>query len=380
MNTENDFHNRANRIRSTKKKIEAGEGLTKRNKELLESYSEALETQHNKKKAKKKLSLGGFEKSLSEAYRLCKTINKDIDKATKEDFKTWFDEVEARMERDEISEWTVYKYFSQARKFIRFVFDFKDPNQYIPFFDPLKEMLPEKPKNRLTASDLITVEDTKKLLRHIRNSGTWTGIRNSAFIAMLWDTGARPSELLALRNKQFKKEKNYLVVSIKESKSIPRDIIVYACIPYLDEWSKINPAKNDPEGYFFCNSQKQIVNYHAMRREFDKALVRAELKFPKNVGMYMFRNCFISRCTWEDRFLRYWTGHSQPGSQGHYLALNYMPIVPHYFSMLQECGWVAEKPSWEEEQDNTYEKLLENFLTSSEGKIALRMWAKKMNG
>jgi len=375
MDKETDFHNRANKIKSIKKRIELGEGLTKKNKELLKSYFKELHTQHERNK----LSLGGFEKSLYEAYNLCKNINKDINKANKEDFKAWFDKIEKKVLKGELSEWTIRKYFSQGRKFIRFVYGFEDEKQYIDFYDPLRKLLPNKPKNRLSASDLISVEDTKKLLRHIRNNGTWTGIRNSAFIAMLWDTGARPSELMALKNKQFKKEKNYLIVSIKESKSIPRDIIVYGCLEYLEDWSKINPSKNDPEGYFFCNSKKENVNYHALKREFDKALKRAELKFPRNVGMYMFRNCFISRCIWEDRFLRYWVGHSQQGSQAHYLALNYMQIVPHYFQMLKDCGWCAEKPSWEDEQDNNAEKLLDSFLGSEVGRLALKQWAKKLS-
>lgn len=356
----NDFHKRGNSLKLAQKHIKEQKGISVKNAEILQSYDTVLQKQF----LKNKLSLSGWHKSLTEAFAFAKLVKKDLDKLERKDIETWFGYHESRLMEGKITAWTIKKYYSQARKLMRFVFKIEDEKQFIPWFDWARKELPNKPNNVVLAKDLPSQADIKKLIVALRNLGNKTAIRDASIIALCNDVGCRISEALSITNDCLTQEKNYLVVTFPVSKTMPRTVISCLAKPYLEEWAKISPNYNKGDGaLFFCNGDGEHLRYTALRKHLLKALEKTGVRFPKNKATHMFRKLFASRSyNWPTIIRNYWLGWAS-GISDVYTSIDHRACVEHYFKMLEaeKNPMYQEKAHWEKDKDTQIESLEERL-------------------
>lgn len=78
-------------------------------------------------------------------------------------------------------------------------------------------------------------------------------VRDSALIAMHYDLGCRPEEILSLQLKHVKKDDMGIKVNLHRSKTFTRSPRLTFSIPYVLEWMEGNPARDDPDAPFWIN-------------------------------------------------------------------------------------------------------------------------------
>jgi len=336
--------------------------LLKENQKLLLEFNEMLEKDYHKGK----ISISGWQKSISEAAAFARFFNKPITKLGKKDIEQWFKAQEERLINNEIGAWSIRKYASQARKFIRFAFKLPQ-KKYIDWFDWVSEELPAKPKRKFNASDLPSQADIKRVIEAVYVDGKRMSIRNQAVISLCNDIGCRISEALEIRNKDIKPEQNYLVITLPKSKTEARSVISFLAKPFLEQWSKVSPNKDkgkNSNAPFFCNRLGQKVRYPVVRKALLRALDKSWVVFPKNKNTHFFRALFASRSfAWGRVQRNYWLGWSS-GISDSYTAMNYKSCIKPYFEMLKEENnpMMREEPAfWEKEavEDKVFAKLNE---------------------
>jgi integrase len=114
--------------------------------------------------------------------------------------------------------------------------------------------LTRKEKSPYKPSDLWTDEEHELFLKYCPSN------RDKAFHAMANDTSARPHELLNLKIKDivFKRAANgiqyaeVLVCGKTKSRTLP----LISSIPYVKEWLREHPLRNNPEAWLFISFSK----------------------------------------------------------------------------------------------------------------------------
>jgi len=102
-----------------------------------------------------------------------------------------------------------------------------------------KRELPVKSPN-----DILTREEVLKLINHADNP------RDKCLIAMLYDTGARPGEIINLKVKDVKLNGSYGEIYVNGKTGMRRIPIVFS-IPYLMRWLNNHPERDNPEARLF---------------------------------------------------------------------------------------------------------------------------------
>lgn len=92
------------------------------------------------------------------------------------------------------------------------------------------------------ARDLITEENILTVVKKTRNE------KDKAFIFMLYETGARVGEFLNIRIRDIVKEGNITKVRLY-GKTGERRVIIHSCIPYLFDYLKNHPEKDNPMAF-----------------------------------------------------------------------------------------------------------------------------------
>lgn len=146
--------------------------------------------------------------------------------------------------------------------------------------------------NELTADDLISAEDFFKLLKACRH------VRDSAIIAMHYDLGCRPEELLTLQLKHIRRDDLGIKVNIHQSKTFTRAPRLTFSIPYVLEWLEAHPAKDDPDAplWIDLNAHRagkiKPITEEAYYQLLQRLRERAGLK--KRIFPYLFRHTSIT--------------------------------------------------------------------------------------
>ena len=189
LKTTFDAHNRQKQLH---RDIAAIENIAlSENKKLFQDYNAKMEIDFHKGK----LSLSGWQKSISEARGFAAFFNKPITGLQRADIEQWFKHQETRLLNKEITAWTLWKYTSQARKFL--LFALKQPSKKsLDCFDWISEEMPAKPKRQWLASEMPSQDDIKRLLEAMYIDGKRFSVRNQAIVALCNDIGCRVSEAL----------------------------------------------------------------------------------------------------------------------------------------------------------------------------------------
>ena len=139
------------------------------------------------------------------------------------------------------------------RKFFRWLHnpDERNPRRWVtpPVVADLKYIEVSTP-TRYKATDLWTPEEQLVFLKYCPSP------RNRAIHAMLFDTAARPDELLTMNYKdvQFKISttgQQYGEMHMRRSKTKVRTIPLIFSVPYVKEWLDQHPLKGNPDAPLF---------------------------------------------------------------------------------------------------------------------------------
>lgn len=195
------------------------------------------------------------------------------------------------------------------------------------------------PYTRILPQSLLTPRDVRRLIAECQNE------RDAAFIAVLWETGARIGELIDLQVGDIEESVvgKHTVVT---GKTGSRRLLLLESRPYIDTWLAVHPNPRF-DAPLWCKidfdqgSPEETIGYQYIRlRILDRARKRAGIQKP--VNPHHFRH---SRATYLANYLTEaqmceWFGWS-PGSRvpGRYVHLSGRDIDRAYTTMLHESGY-----------------------------------------
>jgi len=317
------------RLGSTMNRIDESEHISAYNKDLLRDFKRDLMLQG--------LSKAWLDKLLSTMKVISEYLKSDkLDELDKDDVK---DLVEWVQERD-ISDATVRDYKQVIRRFWKWLNDGKHPEETAWI------SINNQHGNGILPKDLLTQDDIDALLDGCRNS------RDKAFIALLWESGARIGEIIDLTVGDLEDQEHGKKIVI-DGKTGQRRLPLIESTPYLSRWisDHPNPEKDAP---LWCklNDGGSSLTYEYIRQKLlGRAAKRADIEKP--VNPHHFRH---SRATYlaneiTESQLRVWFGWS-PGSStpSKYVHLSGRDIDDTY----QKLHGV--KSEEEEEEDQTVEQ------------------------
>jgi len=115
-------------------------------------------------------------------------------------------------------------------------------------------------------------------------------------IAVLYESGCRVGELLTLRVRHVKFNKNGARL-IVDGKTEMRRLIIVASSPYLAAWLNVHPMRDDPDAVLWLGigtaNQDQPLDYPSVRKMIRETARRAGVR--KAVNPHLFRH---SRATY----------------------------------------------------------------------------------
>jgi len=134
------------------------------------------------------------------------------------------------------SPWSVVAYAKQVRAFVNWVHEGETPAS-------LRRALLYKSPKRPVERRPLTQEEFDAMLRAARGADNIYADRDVAMLWILWDSGMRMSEVLALRRKSIlPQDDGGMILSLPRDaphlKTGPRDVYVLECVPYVEAWLK----------------------------------------------------------------------------------------------------------------------------------------------
>lgn len=257
-------------------------------------------------------------------FVLCQLNLKDAKTATEEDIKVFI----LGLNRSDKAPISKRKVKLTLRSFYKWLFKVKgkDYPEIVSWFkiDGTRKLkLPD---------EMLDETDVTRLIEACKNE------RDRALVSLLWDSGARIGEILALRVKNIVfKEDELSYVMINEGKTGSRRTPLYFSIPYLHNYLKDSSLINEPEAPLFITiytkngidkqaNERQLnaMNYDVIRSLLSKLKKRSGLK--KRLYAHVFRHSratFYAARGMNEQTLKSifgWSGGSQMAS--HYVHLS----------------------------------------------------------
>lgn len=178
----------------------------------------------------------------------------------------------------EHSIWTLTEYKKALKSYYRW----KTGEQHPDCLGFMRTHPKESQKPKIDNEELLDTGMVEKFINQASNP------RDKALLALLWDSGARISELLSLewRDLVFK-EDNLISVRIRNGKNRPRKIFVTESVPLLIDWRdwKMDYTDIEPDMPVFTNyrpySSHKRMSYRNARKQISK--ISDEVDIPDRV-------------------------------------------------------------------------------------------------
>lgn len=322
-----DIHEYEKKMQSRIRHVKES-NLTPKNKELILNFLNDLVLDN--------LSVPRRMKYVEVLRIMARDLNKDFTDATIGDLKAIIGTIQ---NRSDFSPWTKQTYKVILRKFFAWMHGMK--GKEYPEIVKWINLRINKSECRLPADgDLLTIEDIEKLL----NGATHP--RDKALIAVLWESGARMSEIGTLTFRKVVYDTNGVVLTV-QGKTGSRQIRLVWSVSYLSTWMNVHPHKEDKSCSIWMNigtrNRNKAMNYPAFRQVVIR--LAKDVGITKRIHPHLFRHSratFMANHLTEFQMNKYFgwiQGSSMPSTYVHMsgkniddaiLAMNGMKKLEHH--------------------------------------------------
>lgn len=251
-----------------KPRVKAGVESIKKSQEITEE-NKALLLDFVRDQRVKGLSDARIHKLLTHLRPIARRLDKGFEETSEDDIK----DIIAWVRERDLADSTKRDYKVVLKKFYKWLNDGEYPEKV----DWIKTT--RKNNNHKLPEDLYTEEDVEKLIETAENP------RDKAFIALLWETGARIGEIINLKVSSFEDREHGKKVVVR-GKTGARRLPVISSIPQLQNWLNNHPRKEDPEAPLWCrlNGKKagEQVSYRYLTKMLKKTAGKADIDKPAN--------------------------------------------------------------------------------------------------
>ena len=169
-----------------------------------------------------------------------------------------------------------------------------EEGKYTRLMKKVRYRAPAGERHVIKAEQLPTQEEILRLIKFA------TSIRDKTLIAMLWDLGTRPHELLNLTVKDVHFDEYGAVITVGEhGKTGARTLRPIFSLPYIREWLDAHPWRDKKDAPLFphlannCYTKPGPLTVQSLTRSIDKAARFAGIE--KRLYSYLFRHASITR-------------------------------------------------------------------------------------
>ena len=247
--------------------IQAEPAISDRNKAILAKFQRDLATED--------FSDARIHKLAGHLKLIAQWADWDFDEATEDDLRDAVAWVQSR----DLQPSTKNDYKIAIKRFYKWLNGGEHPEKVAWIITT------EKATTRKLPEDLLDEDDVLALLAHATNH------RTAAFMAMVWETGARAGELLDLKIKHLQTHEYGLQVVIS-GKTGPRRLPLITAVPHLNRWLDAHPRGDDRTAPLWVEVHAQDhghgkelgakVSYHALKRDVERTATRAGIEKPVN--------------------------------------------------------------------------------------------------
>ncbi|MBT4446060.1 tyrosine-type recombinase/integrase [archaeon] len=267
-----DIHDFAHNFLKAQERVEKSQ-LSKRNKELISKFIDDLTLQN--------IGTSRLIKYTTMIRIVAGKLDVDLDTATIEDIRKYVSEIQ----RSSLSPWTKKDYKGVIRKFYKWHYQCKGKNKYPPIVDWITTTVKRSEKKLPSSSDLHLEEDIKKMLNTAENS------RDRAFVAILWESGCRISEIGNLQIKQLSFDKLGVMFNV-QGKTGSRKIRLISSTAYIASWLNDHPLRHNRDAALWVNfrgqRKHQAMKYRNIRKMLQELARKAGIQ--KKVNPHIFRH------------------------------------------------------------------------------------------
>ncbi len=262
-----NIHNYDLRYQQTVKRVQKA-NISERNKEVIMRITNDLVLEG--------LSKPRLMKYMGVLTIVAKMMQKDLDTADISDLKKI---VTAVQQRSDYSPWTKQMYKIIIRRFYKWLAGTKtypEIVQWITIRTNRSEMkLPSE-------GELLTEEDIQKLLRVAVHP------RDKAFVSLLWESGARISELGNMKIGNIAFDVHGTLITV-QGKTGSRKIRLLFSTQYLSTWLGSHPLRDNPEAPVWIDLRdNELLEYDGYRKMLQRSFHSAGIK--KRCNPHIFRH------------------------------------------------------------------------------------------
>jgi integrase/recombinase XerD len=206
---------------------------------------------------------------LKALIELSKVINKPIKELTESDVYDFFDHLNSRS----ISTAALYKI--KIKGFFKFI-----GREDLAMLCKVKR----SSSNKKLPEDLLNPEDIEHLIDSAQS------LRDKAYIAVLYESGARRGELQEIQIKHIHFDENGAVITLPKGKTGARRIRIVYAAGYLRNWLENHPLKNNRDAWVWVSSRDEtkVAEYRTLWGNLQRIAERASIE--KRVNPHSFRH------------------------------------------------------------------------------------------
>lgn len=313
------------RIKKWNSKLIETKELTQKNSESLLQY---FETGFYQKSPATRL------KNTEIMYVVLKKLGKDWDIVSREEMEKYIN----TLYNSTLAPASIEKYIVSIKLFYRIMSKMKK-GRYPESVDWIE--VPTKTLKPLNPEVFPSMQELKRVIETALFNE-----RDKCILSMLIDTGCRISELANLRIRDLKEEENYIVLTIRISKTNQRSIICYLSLPAIKKWLSVHPQRDGVESYLFVNlgrhNHEKKLTHSSYRKILFQAFKRAGIE-QKKCNPHAFRHLFVTRASqyFSNAMMNYWLGWSGKGGAEKlmsqtYAHFNWKSVVKPYFDFIEK--------------------------------------------
>jgi len=238
------------RLETALKHLENNEDIPEKNKSLIIKFVQQLSAEGIKRTRQLKY--------IYYLMRLSKTLNKNFDKATKEDIIKLINDLEngyslwIKRKEKPLSEWAKHDFRVTLKRFYKWLRE--QEGQEFGRGEYPKEVkwfsVSMKRERKILPRQMLDENDLERLLQKTTNA------RDRCFIFLLYESGCRISELLDLRIKDIDKDQFGKKITV-HGKTGERVVRIIDAAPPINIWLKEHPLRSEGDCYFFCGINGQ---------------------------------------------------------------------------------------------------------------------------